>query len=110
MTAEILETVKLDRDMDFAKIKKLQKLGILLAIDDVGSEGTYSTNKRVSEYPFDEMKIDQVIIEKFYNPDTIKHGKKLVRSYVNLARSFKIKKITAEYVKNQEVADVLISL
>ncbi len=110
LTAEILETVQLNRATDTQKMKKLKEMDVRLAIDDLGSENTHSTNVRVSEYQFDEMKIDQQVIEKLYNPDTFEAWKNLVLNYVHLAAMFGITKVTAEYVKTPEIAGLLIEL
>lgn len=108
LTAEILETVELKSATDIEKMQRLREMGIHLAVDDLWSVGTHSTNVRVVDFPFDEIKIDQIVIEKLYDPDTFEAGKILILNYVDLARRRRIKKITAEYVKTQEIAELLI--
>ncbi len=57
LTLELLETESLDSDLYAHTINVLHHLGVKLAMDDLGSG--YSSLKRLSEMPFDTIKIDQ---------------------------------------------------
>ena len=57
LTLELLETQELDRAAQSRAIAALAALGVKLAIDDLGSG--YSSLKRLTELPFDTIKVDQ---------------------------------------------------
>jgi hypothetical protein len=57
LTLELLETQELDRAAQARAIAALAALGVKLAIDDLGSG--YSSLKRLTELPFDTIKVDQ---------------------------------------------------
>ncbi len=57
LTLELLETQEIDRSAQARAISALAELGVKLAIDDLGSG--YSSLKRLTELPFDTIKVDQ---------------------------------------------------
>ena len=57
LTLELLETQEIDRSAQARAIAALAELGVKLAIDDLGSG--YSSLKRLTELPFDTIKVDQ---------------------------------------------------
>ncbi len=57
LTLELLETQEIDGAAQARAIAALAELGVKLAIDDLGSG--YSSLKRLTELPFDTIKVDQ---------------------------------------------------
>ncbi len=62
LTLEILETHAFDAGAQDAAIAKLLDLGVKLSMDDLGSG--YSSLQRLSEVPFDDIKIDQSLLRQ----------------------------------------------
>ncbi|MBW8075953.1 EAL domain-containing protein, partial [Metallibacterium scheffleri] len=57
LTLELLETQEFEADSQEGAIEALSRLGVKLAIDDLGSG--YNSLKRLAELPFDTIKVDQ---------------------------------------------------
>lgn len=62
LTLEILETHSFDAGTQDTAIAKLLDLGVKLSMDDLGSG--YSSLQRLSEMPFDDVKIDQSLLRQ----------------------------------------------
>ncbi len=60
LTLELLESQEVDRDAADAAVERLEKLGVQLAIDDLGSG--FSSLKRLATLPFDVIKVDQGMV------------------------------------------------
>lgn len=82
-------------------VKKLRKMGVLIAIDDFGSG--YANYAHILEIKPDFIKIDGSLIQNIL---TESDSKILVQSIVNFARELNITTI-AEYVENEEIFELL---
>lgn len=70
LTLEFLEAQDLDVTGQSAAISALKRLGVCIAIDDLGSG--YSSLQRMASLPFDIVKVDQSIVRQIYrNPLSI---------------------------------------
>ncbi len=65
LTLELIENQELSGEVHTAAVHALSKIGVKLAIDDLGSG--YSSLKRLASLPFDIIKIDQSIIRALKN-------------------------------------------
>ena len=67
LTLEFLEAPDIDVTRQSAAIGQLKRLGVCIAIDDLGSG--YSSLQRMASLPFDIIKVDQSIVRQIYkNP------------------------------------------
>ena len=67
LTLEFLEAPDIDVSRQSAAIGRLKRLGVCIAIDDLGSG--YSSLQRMASLPFDIIKVDQSIVRQIYkNP------------------------------------------
>jgi PAS domain S-box-containing protein len=99
---ELLE----DEDVkDFAVIKsfikRVKKLGVMIAIDDFGAG--YSNFERLLEFEPDILKIDGSLVKNIVN-DT--YSRNIVETIVSFARKQNIITI-AEFVENEEIFNIL---
>ena len=84
LTLELLEDQEFDiHEVDRA-MKRLNRLGVQLAIDDLGSG--YSSLQRFSDFPFDIIKIDRSILKNI-SSDPIK-TLKLIRTMIRIGQDF----------------------
>lgn len=119
ITIEILENVPLDRwdyfdannkridGKDKKQIRELRKLGYKIAIDDYGKIG-WSADKIKKVKP-DKIKLDRSIIEGLKYEEDIKESIAIIRSTISMAREIGAT-ITAEYVENKEIYEILLEL
>ena len=99
---EITEQESIEDFERFAKIvKKLRKIGVLIAIDDFGSG--YANYAHILRIKPDYLKIDGSLIKNIL---TDKESKVLVNSIIHFARDLNIKTV-AEYVENEEIFEML---
>jgi len=84
LTLELLETEEIDVQQRDAILERIVGLGVLLAMDDLGSG--YSSLKRLSTLPFESIKVDQALLLRVReNPlQTIS----LVHSIIQIAGGF----------------------
>jgi EAL domain-containing protein (putative c-di-GMP-specific phosphodiesterase class I) len=99
---ELLE----DEDVkDFAVIKsfikRVKKLGVMIAIDDFGAG--YSNFERLLEFEPDILKIDGSLVKNIVN-DT--YSRNIVETIVSFAKKQNIITI-AEFVENEEIFNIL---
>lgn len=84
-------------------IAKLRALGCRFAIDDFGTG--FSSFNYIKNYPVDFIKIDGMFIRNLLDEPT---DQILVKSMIEVAHNLG-KRVIAEYVENQQVADLLNS-
>lgn len=105
ITFELLESENI---RDFIKIvtfiKTIKRLGVKIAIDDFGAG--YSNFERIIQYQPDLIKIDGSLIRNIVND---KFSYDLVESITSFAKKQNIK-IVAEYVENESIYKLLLSL
>jgi len=90
-----------DFDRLFKIVKKMRKLGVMIAIDDFGSG--YANYIHILQLKPDYLKIDGSLIKNIL---TDKDSQILVKSITRFAGYMKIKTI-AEYVENEEIFELL---
>lgn len=84
ITLELLEGQRVDHPLQDAAIVRLQKLGVGLSLDDLGSG--YSSLTRLAKLPFKTIKVDQDILLRI-REDPI-HTLSLVRAIVQMGMDF----------------------
>jgi len=80
LSLELIETEEIGQEARQAAIRALVGLGVQLSIDDLGSG--FSSLQRLTELPFDIMKIDQALIGRMYEQPL--QTLSLVRSLIRL--------------------------
>ncbi|ONI44298.1 hypothetical protein AN641_07605 [Candidatus Epulonipiscioides gigas] len=97
---EITETVLMkDIEVNTAKIRELQNMGMIIALDDFGTG--YSSLTYLKQLPINILKMDKSFV------DEIGSGKKnLVRSIINLGHDLELK-VVAEGVEDKAQLDYL---
>ncbi len=106
LTLEILESEEVENYeavRDF--VAQARAWGCRIAIDDFGSG--YSNLKHLLNLQVDNLKIDASLIRDISSDS---HSRATVTAIVRLARDVGIKSVTAEFVHNQEVLDVVKEL
>ena len=105
LTLELLEDQEFDiHEVDRA-MKRLTRLGVQLAIDDLGSG--YSSLQRFSDFPFDIIKIDRSIL-KSISSDPIK-TLKLIRTMIQIGQDFE-RTVIVEGLENADIIEVVTLL
>ena len=105
ITLEILEGISSSGTKNNIKqLKNLKALGFKLAIDDFGVE--YSNFERIHELDIDFIKIDGVYIKNIH---TNRKSYKIAKAIADFSSSMDIE-VIAEFVENQEIQDIIISL
>jgi diguanylate cyclase (GGDEF)-like protein len=104
LTVEITETVALS-DISSTRIfvEKLRKAGCAVAIDDFGAG--YTSFKNLRDLPVNMIKLDGHFCQNIKGSNDNEY---IIRSLIDLAGKFNLKTV-AEWVENQEDADVLSS-
>ena len=105
LVLELLESQEVDEALRDKAIATLGRLGVHLAIDDLGSG--FSSLKRLASLPFDVIKIDQGIIQDI-DRDPIK-ALSLVRTVVQIGRDFE-KEVVVEGVENAAIIEAVTIL
>jgi len=102
---ELTEGIIMQNNMAILKtLHELKALGILLSIDDFGTE--YSSLSYLKRFPIDTLKIDRSFVQDITtNPDDAA----IVTAIIAIAESLKLK-IVAEGVENKEQAAFLRKL
>ena len=105
LTLELLEDQEFDiHEVDRA-MKRLNRLGVQLAIDDLGSG--YSSLQRFSDFPFDIIKIDRSILKNL-SSDPIK-TLKLIRTMIQIGQDFE-RTVIVEGLENIDIIEVVTLL
>ncbi len=105
LTLELLETQEVDEARRDAAITALKRLGVQLAIDDLGSG--FSSLKRLASLPFDVIKVDQALVLDI-GRDPIK-ALSLIRTIVQIGRDFE-KEVIVEGVENAAIIEAVTTL
>ena len=90
-----------DFDRLFKIVKKLRKLGVMIAVDDFGSG--YANYVHILQLKPDYLKIDGSLIKNILHDED---SQILVKSITDFARYMKIKTI-AEFVENEDIFELL---
>jgi len=85
-------------------LKKINKLGIRLAMDDFGTG--YSSLNYLRKYPFDILKIDRSFVSELA---TNAADKELINATIGMAKGLDLR-VIAEGVETQKQLDILSSL
>jgi EAL domain-containing protein (putative c-di-GMP-specific phosphodiesterase class I)/GGDEF domain-containing protein len=102
---ELLENEAIvDSESALKFIKKIQKLGCEIGMDDLGKG--YSNFERLINLPVDFVKIDRCIMEHIADNLEIQN---LTKGIIRLAHKKKLK-VTAEYCTNKTTTDIAIML
>ncbi len=84
LTLELIENQEITSEFHSEAVRSLSKIGVLLAIDDLGSG--YSSLKRLASLPFDIIKIDQSIVRALeYDPIS---NLSLIRTIIQIGADF----------------------
>lgn len=104
----VFELLEDENAKDFAVIKrfikKVKKLGVMIAIDDFGAG--YSNFERLLEFEPDILKIDGSLVKNIANDP---YSRNIVETIVSFAKKQKIITI-AEFVENEEIFKILYNL
>jgi len=104
----VFELLEDENVKDFAVIKrfikKVKKLGVMIAIDDFGAG--YSNFERLLEFEPDILKIDGSLIKNIANDI---YSRNIVETIVSFAKKQNIITI-AEFVENEEIFNILNNL
>ena len=102
LTLEILESQTIEtREQDVA-IEQLRRLGVKLAMDDLGSG--YSSLRRLSVLPFDTIKIDQSLLLQIRRAPV--QTLSLVSTIVQMGRDFE-RQVVAEGLEDEAVIEAV---
>ena len=105
ITAEILESDDfLERDSALVALHAIRKIGIRLALDDVGS--AYSSLLRLKELPVDKVKLDQGFVRTLEKYPQDLH---FVRAIQDLATELKVD-LVVEGVETEDVLDAMLTM
>ena len=105
LSLELLETREIDLSVSDDAIDELVRLGVKLHLDDISSG--YSTLKRVTELPFDAIKIDRHIFESVHNRAL--HVLTVLAAIIKLGHDFGYG-VTVEGIENLERLEVSTAL
>ena len=104
----VFELLEDENVKDFAVIKqfikRVKKLGVMIAIDDFGAG--YSNFERLLEFEPDILKIDGSLVKNIVNDD---YSRNIVETIVTFAKKQNIITI-AEFVENEEIFRILYDL
>ncbi|WP_096198896.1 sensor domain-containing protein [Bacillus sp. FJAT-45350] len=99
---EITESVTIDLSRTMTILEKLKELGVKISLDDFGTG--YSSLQYLSEFPIDELKIDQ----SFVNNIGIKENSKaIIAMIINLGHLLNLE-VIAEGVETKEQVEFLL--
>ncbi len=105
LSLELLETREIDLAVSDEAIDELVRLGVKLHLDDISSG--YSTLKRVTELPFDVIKIDRHIFDSVHNRAL--HVLTVLAAITKLGNDFGYG-VTVEGIENRERLEVSAAL
>lgn len=105
LTLELLETQEFDEARRDEAIAALRRLGVQLAIDDLGAG--YSSLKRLASLAFDVIKVDQSLIRDVA-ADPVK-TLSLVRTIVQIGRDFE-REVVVEGLENAPIIEAVVRL
>ena len=105
LTLEITESV-FEQESTFLRqqMQELQELGVKLSLDDFGTG--FSSLLYLSQYPFDEIKVDREFVRHMLDDD---YSRKIVRTVFDIAASLGTEAV-AEGIETEAVRDALIAL
>jgi len=99
---EITETTVMENiDFTIKTLKKLNKMGVNISMDDFGSG--YSSLNYLRRFPIDILKIDRSFISDIAKDE---NTKVIVKSIIDVAHSLKLK-VTAEGVETEDQLSIL---
>ena len=102
LVVEITEnSIVENNETSMATLNQLKSMGIKISTDDFGTG--YSSLLQLSQFPIDEIKIDQSFIKNIQKSE---RDTAMVKTIIELANNFKLDLI-AEGVESQEVSDQL---
>ena len=102
LVVEITEnSIVENNEISRTTLNQLKKMGIKISTDDFGTG--YSSLSLLSQFPIDEIKIDQSFIKNIQGSE---RDTAIVKTIIELANNFKLDLI-AEGVESQEVSDQL---
>ena len=105
LTLEILESQGLEMEAQDHAVKRLRRLGVKLAMDDLGSG--YSSLRRLSTLPFDAVKIDQSLLLQIRSLPV--QTLSLVSTIVQMGRDFELD-VIAEGLESDAVIEAVTIL
>lgn len=105
LTLEILENQSIEMSEQDVAIEKLRRLGVKLAMDDLGSG--YSSLRRLSVLPFDAVKIDQSLLLQIRGLPV--QTLSLVSTIVQMGRDFEFQ-VIAEGLEDDAVIEAVTIL
>ncbi len=105
LTLELLETQEFDEARRDQAIAGLRRLGVQLAIDDLGAG--YSSLKRLASLAFDVIKVDQSLIRDVA-ADPVK-TLSLVRTIVQIGRDFE-REVVVEGLESRPIIEAVVRL
>ena len=105
LTLELLETQELDSALQGQAIAGLAGLGVKLAMDDLGSG--YSSLKRLSELPFDTIKVDQSLTLNLRKSPLLTFS--LIRTLIKMAHDLE-RQVIVEGVEDTGAIEAIVIL
>ncbi len=105
LTLELLETQDFDQSMVDEAITQLERLGVKLAIDDLGSG--FSSLKRLASLPFDVIKVDQAMVRDIFS-EPLK-TLSLIRTIIQIGYDLE-RVVIVEGVENESILEAVTLL
>ena len=105
LTLELLETQELDSAQQGQAMASLAELGVKLAMDDLGSG--YSSLKRLSELPFDTIKVDQSLTLNLRKSPLLTFS--LIRTLIKMANDLE-RQVIVEGVEDAGALEAIVIL
>ncbi|WP_297483167.1 EAL domain-containing protein [Ferrovum sp.] len=105
LTLELLETQDFDQGMVDEAITQLERLGVKLAIDDLGSG--FSSLKRLASLPFDVIKVDQAMVRDIFS-EPLK-TLSLIRTIIQIGYDLE-RVVIVEGVENESILEAVALL
>ncbi len=105
LTLELLETQDFDQGMVDEAITQLERLGVKLAIDDLGSG--FSSLKRLASLPFDVIKVDQAMVRDIFS-EPLK-TLSLIRTIIQIGYDLE-RVVIVEGVENESILEAVTLL
>ncbi|WP_297484527.1 EAL domain-containing protein, partial [Ferrovum sp.] len=105
LTLELLENQEVDQSMVDEAITQLERLGVKLAIDDLGAG--FSSLKRLASLPFDVIKVDQAMVRDIFS-EPLKILS-LIRTIIQIGYDLE-RVVIVEGVENESVLEAVTLL
>lgn len=100
---ELTEQVPLLNGEAMTVLREIRRLGVQLALDDVGD--SYAFLRRLREVGFDVIKLDRNLVMDVYT----EHGRRLIENVIRLAHDLGAE-VTAEGIEQRELHDLLVDM